>query len=288
MTGYSRATLHGPRGAVTVELRSTNHRFLEVSQHLAEGLAGLEGPLAQLLRAKLHRGRVEVSVAVRGTPATSRRVIVDEGLAKEYYDRLHHLKRRFRLKGDVTLEQLVGLPQLVRVSDEQAAGQVLWPAVRPAVGLALRQLIAMRRQEGQRLVRDLRRHAEAIRRHLKVIHRRLPASIAQQKQRLRERLKGLVEEHATVTGAHLREAVALLKDVDIHEELVRLDSHLTQLRQALSSGKPVGKKLDFIAQELMREANTIGAKANDAAIAQEVVEIKGAIEKIREQAQNLE
>ena len=147
----------------------------------------------------------------------------------------------------------------------------------------------MRRAEGRRLVKDIRAQLRAITQRLVMIRARLPKSAAQQKQRLQQRLKTVLGETAAASSsARIHEALALIKDTDIHEELVRLDSHLTQADQILSKQSSVGKTLDFIAQELMREANTMGAKANDAVIARCVIEIKGAIEKIREQAQNLE
>ena len=137
-------------------------------------------------------------------------------------------------------------------------------------------------------MKDLRTHVQAIDRRARAIRRRLPKSLAQQQRRLSARIKQLLGNAGAVASAQLQEAVALIKDVDIHEELVRLASHLAHLREALASRGSIGKKLDFIAQELTREVNTIGAKANDAAIAHAVVEMKEAIEKIREQAQNLE
>lgn len=288
MTGYSRAAKRVANGSVTVELRSTNHRFLEISPRLSDGLADVEGQITQLLRDRLRRGRIEVTVTAHVAQPVVRRVLVDHTLVQAYHERLLELKGRFGFKGSLSLEQILALPRVVEVVEEQAPRQPIWPDARPALERALRELLSMRRAEGRRLAQDIHLQLRRIRTQLRAIKMRLPHNVAQQRQRLRERVKLVVGESAAASPAHLKEAVAVVRDTDIHEELVRLDSHLMHTEQALKADEPVGKKLDFIGQELMREANTMGAKANDPAIVRCVVEIKGAIEKIREQAQNLE
>jgi len=288
MTGYSRVTKAIAPGAVTVELRSTNHRYLEIEQRLPQGFVGLEGQVAELIRGRLKRGRIEATVNVQVPKVSTRRVVVDDALAQAYHERLLELKGRFGLKGGVTLEQLLALPHVVGVVDDQAQRQLLWPAIRQTVQDAVQQLLAMRRAEGRRLLKDIGSQAALIRSRMTQIRARLPQSMTEQKRRLEARVKSLLGGAKAPASARIQEALAILKDTDIHEELVRLESHLSHVREALGGSDSVGKKLDFIAQELVREANTIGAKANDAVIARCVVEIKGAIEKLREQAQNLE
>ena len=288
MTGYSRVTRHAGGNTITVEIRATNHRFLEIEQRLPQGLSELEGQIAELVRARIKRGRIDVSVAVHAPKTASRRVVLDEALAENYYQRLMELKGRFGLKGGVTLEQLLALPQVVSVVDDPRQRQALWPAIQQAATAALEQLRSVRRAEGARLVRDIRAQAGAIRTRARTIRARLPKNAAEQKRRLEARLKTLVSGSREMSSAQIREAVAVIRETDIHEELVRLDSHLTHAEQALRGQEALGKKLDFIAQELVREVNTIGSKANDSMIARCVIDMKGAIEKIREQAQNLE
>ena len=289
MTGYSRVTRHVASGPVTVELRSTNHRYLEIGYRVPDGLAGFEGQLTQLIRGQVRRGRIDVSIVVQSPPGTTRRVVLDEALAQACYERLLELKIRFGLKGGLTLDHVLALPQVLSVTDDQTQRQVLWPDIHRALQESLRRLLSMRRAEGRRLVKDIHIHMQAIKKRLAAIRARLPKSAGQQKQRLHQRLKtSLGDAAVTASSALIQEALALIRDTDIHEELVRLDSHLTHMEQTLHTQQTVGKTLDFIAQELMREANTMGAKANDAAITRCVIEIKGAIEKIREQAQNLE
>jgi uncharacterized protein (TIGR00255 family) len=215
-------------------------------------------------------------------------VAFDEPLARAYYAKLRQIQARFGVQGAVTLDHLLGLPIVSVVAEQGLEPQASWPAVRQTLQAALRRFVSMRRTEGARLVRDIHAHARAIRSRLKAIRARLPKSMREQQRRLSERIKALLGGAPSLTMAQIQEAAALIKEVDIHEELVRLESHLTHMEQALQRQQPVGKTLDFIAQELMREANTMGAKANDAMIARDVIAIKAAIEKIREQAQNLE
>lgn len=287
MTGYSRVSRHTPRGMLTVEARSTNHRYLEISQRLPDGCGGLEGQVAQMIRSRLQRGRVDVTVTVQSRRAAAKRVACEAALAEAYHATLLQLKARLGLKGQVTLDHLLALPRLIEVVEESDQHQTMWPAVRRVIEHAVSDLLVMRKREGQRLLKDLRLQGARMRAALKAIRERLPQSAAQQRRRLQERVATLVGGSASV-ATQIQEALAAVKDLDVHEELVRLDSHLAQLQQLLTSGRPIGKTLDFLAQELMREANTLGAKANDAAIVRRVIEMKGAIERIREQAQNLE
>ncbi len=288
MTGYSRLTAQTPHGAVTVELRSINHRFLELETRLPEGLSGFEADVAQAIKRHVRRGRVEATVSLQAARVPIRRHVIDESLAQACYESLLELKGRFGLKGAITLEHVLAHPRIFSASEPRAHHEDVWPAAQRALQHALRKLVTARQREGARLAADIRAQARTIERHLAAIRRRLPAALAEQRRRLGERVKTVLGNGATVSSAHLREAVAVVKDVDIHEELVRLDSHLTHLRQTLAQAGPAGKALDFIAQELMREGNTLGAKANDAVIARHVVGIKSAIERIREQGQNLE
>ena len=288
MTGFSRVSHHTAFGAVTVELRSINHRYLEINQRLPDGVSELESEIGQAIRAQVRRGRVDVTATVQGAATKTRRVILDETLIRESLRRLTAVKARYRLKGPITLEHVLMLPHVISVEETQSGAAVQAGPLRRAVQAALRGLVAMRVREGQRLIRDIRAQAKTLARRVRAINARLPRRFAQQQHRFRDRIKTLLGPNPPATTAQIQEAVAFLKDIDINEELVRLESHLQHLAQLLDGAGPIGKQLDFIAQELMREANTIGAKANDARVAREVVAMKEAVEKIREQAQNLE
>ena len=230
-----------------------------------------------------------MTLSVQSERWGQRRVTFDHALLQRYYTALVELKGRFGLKGPVTLEQLLALPQAVAISEERIPTEQLWELLQQTAEEAVRELVRARRREGAKLAADVRMQLKTIEQHLRAVKQRLPKAFAEQRRRLREQLRALLgPSEAAGTGARLEQAAALLRDVDVHEELVRLESHLAHVRQALTGGKPVGKQLDFIAQELMREANTLGAKVNDPLAVQHVVHIKGCIEKIREQVQNLE
>ena len=288
MTGYGRATKRTALGVVTVELRSTNHRYLEIDQRLPNGFTAVQGRLTELLQRQLRRGRVEVLVFIQSDHWDRRRVTFDEPLLQRYHEALVGLKSRFGLKGGVTLDHLLALPQAVAVTEERLPTERFWDPVREAAEAAVAALVRTRQREGARLVADLRRQIRDIERHVRAVTARLPKALAQQRRALRDRLQELLGPGAARSVSRLEEAVALVKEADIHEELVRLDSHLAHMRQTIAKGQLVGKQLDFIAQEIMRETNTTGAKVNDPQAARHVVEIKGCIEKIREQVQNLE
>ena len=288
MTGYGRASRRAAAGSITVELRSTNHRYLEVDQRLPNGFTAIQGRLTELIQKRLRRGRIEVLVFIQAGHGDRRRITFDEQLLAHYYEALVSLKARFGLKGHVSLEQLLALPQAVAVTEERLPTEQLWEPIRQTAEAALTALVRTRQREGTRLVADVRRQVQLVEAHARKIKTRLPKALEQQQQHLRQRLRELIGASASRSVSQLEEAVALVRDADIHEELVRLDSHLTHMRQTLASHQLVGKQLDFIAQELMRETNTIGAKVNDPQAARDVVEIKGCIEKIREQVQNLE
>ena len=288
MTGYGRSAKQTAVGDVTVELRSTNHRYLELDARLPNGLAALQGRLTALVRRQIRRGRVEVQVAVQFDRRDRRRVLFDAALLGRYHEALVELKHRFGLKGEVTLDHLLALPQALSVSEERTPAEALWEPLRQATEAAVRELVRSRQREGAKLMQDLRVQLAAIERHVRAVKRRLPKAFEQQRRRLRERLRELLGSGSPASSSQLEQAAALAKDADINEELVRLDSHLAHVRQSLAGRELIGKRLDFIAQELMREANTMGAKVNDAEAVQHVVAIKGCIEKIREQVQNLE
>lgn len=288
MTGYGRATRQLAAGSVTVELRSTNHRYLEIEQRIPNGFTIIQGRLAELIRAQVRRGRIELSVAVQTNRWDRRRVTLDEPLLRRYHQALAALQKRLALKGSVSLDHLLALPQAVTVSEERSASEPWWELIRKTTLEALGELVRTRRREGGRLLADLRRQLQTITQQLRQIRTRLPKALKQQQAVLRARLQELLGPQASRTMGQLEEAVALVKEVDVHEELVRLDSHLVHIRQTLAAGVLVGKRLDFIAQELTREANTLGAKVNDPDAARHVIAIKGCIERIREQVQNLE
>jgi len=288
MTGYGRAAKQGPLGRVTVEMRSTNHRYLEIDQRLPNGLTALQGQLAELVRRHIRRGRVEMFVFVQSDRLDQRRLVVNEPLLQRYHEALLELKGRFGLRGGVELEHLLALPQAITMVEERMPSEPLTGLIRQTAEAAVQDLVRTRRREGGKLAADLRHQIGEIERHLRRIAARLPKALAEQRRSVRARLRELLGTRTKSVAGQVNEVLSLLQEVDVHEEVVRLHSHLAHMRQTLGGSQLIGKQLDFIAQELMRETNTLGAKLNDAEAARHVVAVKGAIEKIREQVQNLE
>lgn len=248
----------------------------------------MQGRLVEVLRGSVHRGRIEALVTVQSDQRDQRQVTLDEALLARYYEALQKVRGRFRLAGTVTLDHLLALPQIVSVTEGRPQTEARWGLVRQTLEAAVGELVQSRRREGAKLVEDVRGRVKDIERNLRAVKARLPEALKQQRQETRARLQELLGTKGGSSVGQLEEAVALIKESDVHEELVRLESHLAHLQQTLTTGGLMGKRLDFIAQELMREANTLGAKVNDALAARHVVDIKGAIERIREQVQNLE
>ena len=287
MTGYGRASARLREGALNVELRSINHRYLEIDQRLPNGYLAIQGRLAALIRSHVRRGRIDLVVNLQTLKQDRRRVVFDEALLENYHKALCQLKNRFGLKGELTLEQLLALPQVMSVTEDRQLPAQQVESLFKTVQTALKQLVHTRLREGEKLIVDLRRQILAIERLARLVRARLPKALEQQRSSLREKIQGLLGSGGA-GGARLEEAVALVKEADIHEELVRLESHVSHIRQTFSQGPLVGKQLDFIGQELMRETNTMGAKVNDPEAVRYIVEMKSHVERIREQAQNLE
>ncbi len=288
MTGFGRAMRNGAKGSVSVELRSTNHRYLEIDQRLSNGLSSIQGFVAETLRQHLKRGRVEVSVAVHSDRGSRKRPVFDEELAQRYHELLIQLQSRFGLKGQVSLDHLLSFPNIITLTEDRVPIEEMTETIHATVQTAVQDLLDKRRKEATRLTKDLRNQIASIEKHARVVVKRLPVAMREERDRLRKRLRVLLGAKAVSSVQQLEEALALIKEADVNEEVVRLQSHLKHLRQTLTSPGPIGKLVDFIAQELTRETNTLGAKVNDADAARSVVAMKECIEKIREQAQNLE
>jgi uncharacterized protein (TIGR00255 family) len=290
MTGYGRAEVTGDSIAVTVEARSVNHRHLDVALRLPRLLASLELDARRLIQGRLERGRIDVTVQVTplgGTP--TQRVQVDAALAREYLTRAQALAGELGLSGAPTLDWLLERSGVMRLEDaEPTEPSAPWPLLAEAVGLALDELVARRVAEGERLAEALRSlHAE-LATTVEAIAARAPAASARREQRLRERLRALLAETAIDESRIVTEAAIWADKTDVTEELARLRAHLAEFVLALDKGGPVGRALDFLIQELNREVNTVGSKADDLELSQAALGAKSVLEKIREQVQNLE
>lgn len=288
MTGYGRGEEEQEGRRIEVEVKSFNHRYCDVQVHLPRRLNSLEGQVRQLIRQRVARGRIEVSVQIDNSFAEEQKLEVDLKLAKELLRGLRTLKEQLDLPGEITLETLLNFREIFSHQEEQpdlGKEEILLQA---AIEKALLALDKMRFQEGAILDQDFRHRLQGVEEVLKKIEERAPLHLQAYQQRLAQRVQEFCPGQQ-IDQARLAQEVAYWAErSDISEELVRIRSHLNQFREMLGQREPMGRKLEFILQEINREANTIGAKANDAAISQMVVEIKSELEKMREQVQNVE
>lgn len=288
MTGFGKGEARGKIGMAAVELRSVNHRYFEVQSHLPSQLASAEDRLRERLKRHLCRGRVNLSVTFRRAGGEAQAITIDAAVAKRYYRLLTRLKAALRLRGELSIDQLLALPKVIAVEEAPNQHAALLRLVEGALGKAVKMLLRMRQQEGKRLARDVLVHLQTIERALDHVAQRAPQLVLEHRERLTKRIQQLTSGIA-VDRYRIETEIALFADThDIAEEITRLRSHITSVRQTLADGAEAGRKLDFLAQELFREANTIGSKAADTAATSLVIVIKGAIEKIREQVQNIE
>lgn len=293
MTGFGRAELRGDTLVVTVEARSVNHRHLDVALRLPRALAPLELEARRAIAARLERGRVDVNVQVAaGAEQASQRVVTDAALAREYVARARALAAELGdlgVTGGITLEWLLHRPGVVKVEEPEPTDVVVpWPVLEEALGRALDDLVERRTAEGERLAQDLRGLHVELAIIVDTMARRAPIGAARREERLRERLRGMLDGAAVDEARILTEAAVWADKADIAEELTRLRAHLAELGLALDKGGPVGRALDFLLQELGREVNTVASKADDLELSQAALAGKGVLEKMREQVQNLE
>lgn len=288
MTGYGRGERAYPQKAYLVEIQAYNHRYFEFRARTPRHLARLEPHLQQEVHKRFSRGRFDLSLTERELGERPRNLVFNRSLAYQYYGALEELKGKLGLPGEVTLELLAGMKDLLTLEEVEEGIEEVWQQVRPALEEALDSLEAMRVQEGTALEAEIEGHLQHIAGLLRSIKERSPEVVRAYRTRLRARIQDLLGQ-SPVDPTRLEQEVATFADrSEITEECVRLESHLAQFHQLLAGPGPQGRKLDFLLQEMNREANTISAKAQDPLISQWVVELKAELEKIREQAQNVE
>ena len=288
MTGFGRGEASGEAGRVTVEIKAVNHRFSEVVFRMPRQFSALEDRGRKLILSKVARGRFEVFVAWEPS-AEARAVKVDKDLALAYYNALRQIAGEIGSNQELSLDTLARLPEVLSVQEGELTDEEIWALLEPALEQAMAGLIAMREREGAVLAADLAGRLDRIEAFRAAAARRAPQVVEEYRQRLTRRLEELLPPTSPVDPQRLAQGVALFADrADITEELQRLASHIDQFRLTLQSDDAVGRKLDLLVQELGREVNTIGSKANDAELTAAVVAAKSELEKIREQVQNLE
>lgn len=288
MTGYGRGKWEEGSKRIEAEMKSFNHRYLDVFPHLPRRLNPLEGQVRNFIKQRLSRGRIDVYVKINESSEAQQRLELDWPFVQEVHLALKALQERFNLPGEIRLETLAGFKEIFTKKEVEPDLEKEWIEVRAALEEALAALEAMRSTEGNVLTEDLTRRLDLIAKTAEAVRERAPAVLAAVRDRLGQRVKELVGGMELDEGRLAQEVAYLAERSDITEELVRIHSHLTQFRDLLKSEEPVGRKMEFLLQEVNREVNTIASKANDAQISQMATGMKSEVEKIREQIQNVE
>jgi uncharacterized protein (TIGR00255 family) len=289
MTGYGSVNLQQGNRTYILEVKSVNHRYCDVNVKVPSQYGFLENEIKKLIKERFSRGRFDVYLDVDELEGNSKKISFDHALASRYLKELKELGSELGLEAHIDLLSLVKLPEVIKVEKGPEDQEEIIQSVQKALELALVQLEEMRKKEGELLHQEILNILSRIQAAIVRIRERAPLIPVEYKKNLQERVRNLLENTLEVDEARLlQEVVIFAERMDITEELARLNSHLTQFYKLTESQEPVGKRLDFLIQEMNREVNTIGSKANDALVSQEVVIIKTEIEKMREQIQNIE
>lgn len=289
MTGHGRGSVTDKGLTITVEVHSVNRKQFDLVCTLPRVLQRLEARIAEKVSAVATRGRVTVDVKMLSNGgANGQRVVVDRELAGAYVKALRDVATEFDLRPDIRVDTLLALPDLWRVDRPQEDIEKAWSVLEPALAKALKSFSAMRTNEGQALKKDLLARLQSLAATLQFIHKRAPVVLKHYRATLAQRLQEAGMDGSASEERLAREVVLFADRSDITEELTRLASHLKQARAMTRSKEATGRSLDFLAQEMFREINTIGSKANDAQLLQHVVAFKTELERIREQVQNIE
>lgn len=289
MTGYGRAEVAGERFAVTVEARSLNHRHLDIALKLPRSIAGLELEARRLIQGQVRRGRLEVSVGLRSLATGRGQVRVDEELVRQYAELARGLAVELGVTAMPTAEWLLERPGVISLDDpEPLAPEESWPLLADGLTRALTELSARRESEGRALAEALIELHDALAAEVERMAARVPAAVERQTARLRERIRRLLGDLAVDEGRLAMEVALWAERVDITEELARLRAHLDQFAGLVKDGGAVGRTLEFLIQEMNREVNTVGSKADDLELSQSTIAAKGLLEKLREQVLNIE
>jgi len=288
MTGYGRGECSRNGMKFTVELNSVNRKQNDISINLPHELVELEPRIRDGINARISRGRLNVVVAYHLGSKTAQHIEIDHALAKAYVRAAHQLAKEMKIAEGLTVDALFKTPGVVKITESMINLEAVWPSVEQALQKALDALVKMREKEGRFLRDDLLKRLKSFSEKVEKIRGHAPEVVKRYQQQLQERIKAAGVELPVDDERLLKEVVFFADRSDITEELTRLDSHLQQFHSNLDSKEPVGRTLDFLVQEMGREVNTIGSKANDATISQTVVQCKAELEKIREQVQNIE
>lgn len=289
MTGFGRGESQLQDKRFSIEIKSLNHRYMDVSIKMPKLFTYLEDSMRQRIKEQVKRGRVEVFVAYETLGDSEVQIKADLSLAKYYLEALKEIQEKLQVKDDITVSLIAKFPDVIRTEKAEVDEDEISQALLQGLDMALEKLVEMRINEGAQLKADLLKRLVLLEELIAEIGKRSPQVVSEYRQRLTERIEEIMEDGYTLDDNRIIMEVALFADKsNITEELVRFESHIQQFRKAMEESEAVGRKLDFLIQEMNREVNTIGSKANDLLITNMVVEIKSELEKMREQVQNIE
>lgn len=287
MTGFGRSIRSNEHIKVTVEVKTVNHRFAEYHFRIPRSLSNLEDKLKKTLNEHIKRGRIEVFITIEGEGLTTRKLLVDWSLIEDYLQNIKEIQERFQIKEGVSIKDILSRDEIFSIDEQESDTECIEELVLDALLDAAQNCVYMREVEGKALQQDILSHIEKIQSTVQALRKYAPTVVEQYVNRLKKRIQEYVD--LQLDEARIVTEIAIFADkADINEELTRLESHVVQFKNFLNDRESIGRKLDFLVQEMNRETNTIGSKANDAKIATEVVELKSSIEKIKEQIQNIE
>lgn len=288
MTGYGRGQINGQGRSFLVEVRSVNNRYLDCNIRMPRVYACAEDGIIKQVKNTISRGKVDVFVTIENTAEEPVTVTLNEGVAAGYKKALDAMAEKFNLKEDISVSLLSRFPDVFKVEKVPEDLESMTAELHQAAALALADFDAMRSREGEKLAEDLLSRLDTLEEFDRIVEERSPQRVAAYREKLTARIQEVLEDRQLDESRILTEAAIFADKVAVDEETVRLHSHIAQFRDMIAGGSPIGRKLDFLVQEMNRETNTIGSKANDLEMSSVVVDMKAELEKIREQIQNVE
>ncbi len=289
MTGFGRGTFSDNGKEFTVEIKSVNHRYVDFYIRMPRQISFFEDKIREVVSKSISRGKVDIFVSFEDRSEDSKVVALDEALAGAYIQATNQIKEKYNIQEDISLSLITRFPDVLRVEKNEADEEQLWNILNKAIDAAVSSLISMREREGAELRSSILQKASYMQEIITEISKRSPDVVLEYKQKLENRINDLLGQQSIDENRLAMEVAIFADKCSIDEELVRLGSHMLQLADILKiKNQPVGRKLDFLVQEINREINTIGSKSNDINITKFVLELKSETEKIREQIQNIE
>ena len=288
MTGFGRDSINENGRSFVVEVKSVNHRYLDLNIKMPRSFLALEEKIREIISKKVNRGKVDVYINMKVFERDDIEAVLNKSLLDSYLKCLYTIRDEFNVRDDISVVNTARLPEVIGLEQREDDLDAIWESIRKPLENALDEFISMREREGTKLKEDIDEKCNVIEEYLALVETKTSAVVEDYRARLNERIKQLVDENNYDESRVAMEIAIFADKCCIDEEVVRLKSHITQVRETIGMNEAIGRKLDFIVQEMNREANTMASKSNDLFITRNVLEIKSAIEKIREQTQNVE